>query len=489
MKRRKGKYILKAGVITALTLAAFTGCGDEEKKVDYNIEGFSEEIGESENPAQVGGKSGLTQFAEKEIWEETLQVKVGEFEWNGDLLDTHMTLNVDAQIMVPQTEQMSVVEVEEPELDAEYRERMAEKFFDSGNIYYGDATHLPKRELQEIQNYLDRGGKISVTPADYAFTTNVIAQKLEALYDALDHIEEASDIYTLVEQYTTDEYIGTYEGRMYRLIFAECPGNKNNLFQRRKQMTWSVKDLYEVCPEKYKEVDNLECSPWMLGDWVENQCVLSEEEALKEAESFVEGLGLDYPVHSCTFPLLWGTPPKYVTEESASEDWGVSGYVFCFDLGVDDTSFVSYGIEEDYGCFGEHEDGIAEYSMEARLQIYVTDQGVIKVIADNPMEITGISEGVELLPLDTVKSIMKETMNEQWEILAFSRGLYINCFDEMELIYFRISDKANPNKYSYVPVWRLGSVTRNPLKNKISIEIPVLINAIDGSFINFADET
>ena len=187
---------------------------------------------------------------------------------------------------------------------------------------------------------------------------------------------------------------------------------------------------------------------------------------------------------------MWGTPPQYVKEDSVADGWCINGYVFYFDLGVDVISFVNYGTEEEYYSFGENADKNAKYSMVARLQIYVTDKGVIKMVADNPVEIINISEDVKLLPLDTVKSIMKESASTHWDALSFwGNGGYGNCFDEMELLYFRISDKENPGRYSYVPAWRLGAVTRYPMSGKIRIDIPILINAIDGSFINFGDET
>lgn len=55
------------------------------------------------------------------------------------------------------------------------------------------------------------------------------------------------------------------------------------------------------------------CSPWMMGDWVENECRMSEEDAKREASLFAEKLGLDYPVASFIRPLLWGNPPEVIS--------------------------------------------------------------------------------------------------------------------------------------------------------------------------------
>lgn len=483
MERRK-KSRLKWSVLAVLTICFLSACG-EEKNVDYRIEGITEvPLSQVEN-----GQVGLAQFEEEEDWVETLEnIKRDEIisEWDGQLHDLTYDLDVNAQIILPDTEEMVVVEVEETAFDDTFKELMAEKLFDSEEVYYGDAAHLPKRDLQQIESYLAGGGVISNYSPDYKIERK---EEVAELYDILEHIEDAKETYTPVTEYTANEYIGTYEGLMYRLSFAERAGDINNEYRRVRQITWTVKDLYEVCPKEFKEVKNLVCSTWTLGNWVENQCAVSEEEALKEAKAFVEKLGLDYPVYSHSMPLLWGTPPEYVNENSASDDWGVNGYVFFFDLGVDGISFVDFGMEEDYAAFGRHNDKEIQYSMETRLQVYVTDAGVIRIIANNPMEITGVSEGVKLLPLDTVKDIMRVEIDAKWDVLLHKTEYSVNLLDSMELICFRISDKENPGKYSYVPVWRLAAVTRNVVTKEISISYALLINAIDGSFVNFDDET
>lgn len=470
------EMILTAGLI----LGFLTGCG-EEKKVDYSIEGITE----AEQPESEGGKSGLAQFEGAEDWKETLTVKIDETERNGETIDTVMDVRINVPITVPQVKQMSVVEVEVPEPDAEFKQTVAENIFEPGSIYYGDIAHLPRRELERMGDYLDRTFTLD---QESAMTSEEIVRKGAEYSAAINDTENVRETYTPVEEYTVNDYLGSYEGRMYRLVFAENPGDRWNYYRHVIQIFLVANDIYEVCPEKFKDQENLECSPWMEGDWAENDCGISEEEALETAKKFVEQLGLDYPVVSYTRPLLWGTMPAYVTEQSEAEDWGIDGYVFYFDLGVDDLSFVDYGVETDYSDLGMAADKITQYSMKSQLQVYVTEQGVIQMTASNPVEITGISEGVELLPLETIKDIMREAMNEYWEVLNVS-GFRSMTYDSMELIYFRVSNKEDPGQYSYVPAWRLGYVVKDTVSHQITIRKKVLINAIDGSFINFFDET
>lgn len=503
----KWTRILILALITTLTAALLTACG-EERTVDYTIGGIAEEQEEvqteekeegqeresagEEQAQSEGGKIGLAQFKGEEAWKDTWMIKIGEEEQDGEIVDIFADVRVDAKIIVPQTKQMSVVEVIETEFDAEYKERLAKTIFDSGEIYYGNAANLPKKDIEKLWPEYEAGAYIM---ADEPFHFEEWNNEWSDCYKAYENLENLKDTYTPAAEYSVNKYIGSYEDRLYRLTFLEDEEDRENVARYMKRITLEAKDLYEVCPEKFKEQENLACTPWMLGDRIENRCEISEKEALKEAKEFVDELGLDYMVFAFSRPLAWGNVPEVIsiTDTEETDDWGVNGYVFYFDLGLDDVSFVQYGIEDDYFDWtvntGENEEKV--YSLKSVLQIYITDTGIIKAVVDNPVEITSVSENVELLPLDTVKEIIKKETNTQWETFRFNVHYmyYPMDMNEMELIYFRIRDKDNPGKYSYVPAWRLASVLKEEASHGIDIRYPVLINAIDGTVIDFYDET
>ena len=470
MKKGIQTSLFKVGVISALAAGILTGCGSREERVDYAIDGITEK----EQPQREGGKSGLLQFEEEEMWKETCTLKVGESESEWGVSPIFEDIQVNANISVPQTQQVAVIEVEEPVFDAAYEKTLAENIFDSKEIYYGDIAHLPRKDLEKLQ-------------------PDQLTQEQKEILNHID-IANAGDIYTLADEYKVDEYIGSYAGILYHLSFAELAGERC----RQKQIIMTPQNLEEICPEKYRKQEDLACTPWMFGDWAENECRLSEDDAKKEARLFIENLGLDYSVISCTRPLIWGDSSEIydLTGVGESDTWGVNGYVFSFDLGIDDISFVDFGTEDDYGHYWYYgsewswlnidTEGNTQYSLNARLDIYITDQGIVRMVINNPMEITGVSEGVELLPLDTIKRMTKEIMEKQWKSLRFDYDT--KYFDEMELIYFRVQDKDNLRKYSYVPTWRLSSVTRDTAAHKITIRNPVFINAIDGSAVDYFNE-
>lgn len=118
--------------------------------------------------------------------------------------------------------------------------------------------------------------------------------------------------------------------------------------------------------------------------------------------------------------------------------------------------------------------------------------------AYNPIETLTISKGVDLLPLDAIKGIIMEQVSGQFERFRFkftdgaekfdrikqTEYEFVDLMDKMELIYFRVRNKADRGYYSYIPVWRLSGIHYASGK----IENQVLINAIDGSVIDFYDE-
>lgn len=406
---RKG---VSAVLLLCLSVNFAAGCKD--KTIDYDI-------GINTESMWNAGKSGVEQFADAPAWEEewTTENKKG---------DT-VTLKVDADIILPQTGQLSVVEVMEPAFDAAYKETVAKRIFGDEEVCY-------------------------------------------------------NDICTPVDTYTANEYLGNRDGVPYELSFSEWDADRSSL-RRIKTIKLAPKDVYQICPENLRETENLIYTAWPQRNTVENQCGISEEEARNTAQHFVDTLGLDYSVYAYSQPMVWAN-------NSLWDEWAANGYVFTFDFGVDEISFVSFGREEDYKNFyiKHSESDELEYSLNAQMKVYVTEAGVIAMTADNPMEKIRISERVKLLPLDTIERIMKAQLTQSLEAFRFNyspRG-DLN-FDEMELIYFRVRDKENPGYYSYVPAWRLSSASKAEEYHVISVRNPVLVNAMDGSVIDFYDET
>lgn len=471
---RKG---VSAVLLLCLSMNLAAGCKD--RTVDYDI-------GISTESTWKNGESGVEQFADILAWED---------EWTTEsTAGDAVTLKVDADISLPQTRQMSVVEVMEPVFDADYKETMAKRIFGSGEIYYNDIPHLPRKELEEKRSYYEMWYNAYAEPTE-EYTSKIIyssggenvhqkemEEKLKACEAAM---ADAKDTYTPVDIFTADAYLGNREGVPYELSFSEWDVDRSSL-RRIKTIKLAPKDVYQICPDNLRETEELIYTAWpQKRNPVENQCRISEEEAQQMAQCFIDTLELDYSIYAYSQPMVWANNTLW-------DDWTANGYVFTFDFGVDGVSFVSFGREEDYINFftNHNEEDELQYSLNAQMKVYVSDAGVIAMTADNPVETIQISESVELLSLDTIEGIMKDQLTKKLETFRFNYPLQGDLsFDDMQLIYFRVRDKKNAGSYSYVPAWRLSSASKEEEYHVMSVRNPVLINAMDGSVIDFYDET
>lgn len=478
MKYRRMVKVGCVGLVLGCVLNSLMGCSG--KTVDYDVDGVTENAQEERND----GKKGLKQFADAPAWQKELTTEIGK-------KGTTVTFQIEADISVPKAEQMYVLEVEEPEFDAAYKEKIAERVFGSEEIYYNDILHLPKEALEERYAYLEENSSAFRSMDDWE---EALAACEEAMENAA---EEAKDTYTIVDEFTGNEYLGMRDGIQYELNFVERT-NERDYYQivrrRTKEISLVPKNIRQVCPQEFRQSEDLYCKPgsFQISD---NQCSVSEEEAKKKAQDFVDTLDLDYSVCVYARPLLWCEGYDAITQkvlEIQAQDQVVNGYVFYYDLGIEDVSFVDLGAEESYLSLYNMKKDTEEtrYSMEARMEVYVTDAGVIQMKACNPLEITCMSRDVELLSLDTVLDIVEEQLTERAGRFRFnvSRSGEIIRMTGMDLIYFRVRDEKNPGAYSYVPAWRLASVERDDTEHTVKCLETALINAIDGSEIDLFNE-
>lgn len=477
MQRPKFTNIISMGSLVILGIGLLTGC-QEEREVDYVIDDIREETQAEEN-STISGKTNVLQFADTAQWNEiwTMENEEGET----------VTVKTEADISIPESEYMSVVEVEVPEFNADYKERIARRIYGSETVYYHDFDHLPKKELEEMYAYYEEW-------YDSAFDQEVKDGLKENMEECEAALENAKDTYTQVERYDANQYVGKYNGNMFLLEFHILNDVSMGMGKSYSQwINFYAMDNDTICPEAYDGYTSYMEHPYVNSekykDIAENECSLSEQEAEKMARQFLESLGMEYPVLAYSKPLLWGDD---TLSSDNCYDCPANGYVFQYEYGLDNVSFPSYGDEWEYDSRANYsgEDDEVQYSMCAQANIYVTEQGVIQMLVNNPVETTGVTERVELLPLDTIQEIMKEEIKTQYEndIVFIVTGNEV-MFTNMELIYFRVSDKSNSGHYSYIPAWRLsGQIGARELGNR-SIRNPVIINAIDGSVIHLYDET
>ena len=470
MLKRIGKCGLCVSIMMGLTMIFLAGCG-REKKIDYQIVG--EDI-EGISTDSDSGKSSVSQFAVETVWNENWTIS-GE---NGEEIE----VVVEAEVLLPETDTMSVVEVIVPGFDAEWKEGIVKTIFGDEEVYYNDLEHLPKRELEKI--YAEYEAR---SESDSEMERETAKQSMKK-YAKL--METASDTYTPAETFESNDYIGKINGATYELGFygIESVEGESNFIQ--KWILFHAVDEAELCPEKYKDYTKYMKHPYMTSDKYanigENGCELSEAEAEQMAKSFLEESGLEYPVLIEVNPLLWGDDTMDYTN---CYDWPANGYVFTYKYGIDGISFPDF--ESDFLVVGDdsYVSDASGYGRNAEANVYVTDRGIIGMYAYNPVETTEISENVKLLSLSSIREIMKEQIAVNYQEFNYDpnprsaeAGREL-LFTHLELVYFRVRDTQEPEYYSYIPVWRLGryKVDSSGVVDRDNIRNPVLINAIDGS--------
>lgn len=475
MSRKKRINILKWAALFTLAMGLLSGCG-KEKQIDYHLDGETQTL----QTESDGGKSAVSQFANETRWEESWNYEEGQEE-----LKVSVQVNVKADILLPDLKEMAVVEVTVPEFDANFKEQVAKTLFENADVYSNDVEHLPKKELEKIYGDYKRRYENAATEADRTELKAVLEY-----YEKL--LETAGDTYAVPETFEGREYIGEKNGITYELWFSNPYGGKDNWAMNAQYFVFNAINFEEYCPKGYADYTMYMAHPYMTCDRYtsvgENECALSLEDAEKQTRALLEELGLEYPVLAEVRPLMWGDDTMSSTN---IYDWPANGYVFRYEYGVDDISFVGFGAYYDYyEVTGAVEYIVGEpiaYSTASFAEIYVTDKGIIHLNVQSPVETASISESVELLPFDTIKSIFKEEMIDMYQNY---RGSYevVDNFTHLELIYFRVGDAGDRRTYSYIPAWRISEQLGDSVLKNWEIRSPGVVNAIDGSWINVRSE-
>lgn len=455
-----------AGAVVCLMAGLLWGCSDTGAEHDPG----------TEQDVQ-GENGGMEQFREAADWKETIEYTAAD--------GRKCTMEVDAEVRIPDVAAMSVVEVEETWIDTDFKKQLMDQFLEGSDIYYHDIPHFIREELEQLieeeegwvqalENDLELSGEMSVTDDVIESWQKDLDERRARLQQYWELYENAGDEYTPAEDLEScEEFIGYRDGVAYTISFPEegeyayisiLPGK---LFE----------GIPTYVPEELKSYNYRSCMEQTLEEGT-NRCNMSREDAQAMVEQWLAGCGRSHQQLIEVEDLVW-------TGINDTEDGGEDaitlreGYCFSYGTGVDGLAFRSFGSYTDYSDAGSFDVwGGAEYDLFESTRVYVDDAGVIGVIMNCPVTVTKITEQVELLPLSAIQNIMKHEITENsdqyhyedWEQRSYFRS------NSLELIYFRVKSDT-PGSYSYVPAWRLCN------ESEYNYDNPILVNAIDGSVI------
>ncbi|MCQ2416831.1 MAG: DUF6034 family protein [Oscillospiraceae bacterium] len=429
-------------------------------------------------------------------------------------------VHVDADVVLPDAEQFSVMRVRKMPLTQEFTDKVR-------NILIGDTPMFEARSLRQ-RIKADYEEMIAYYRQQIAEETD--PQNLKALNSDLANLEESynnapdtirpedypsdgklQSVRSLYESETANEYyqwameFNPNGERLYEMNLGEDdnhllftaennPDRGSSISYNRSPITWMRYDYLEktilepdMDVKKHRNLpENLlthrydvsaEWKP-IPGDGV----TISEEEAKAEAENLLGALGLtDFAFYE------GGLYPEMMQPESDCiyyrTDY-ILRYYRCYN-GI----FCTQSSGEKYESEYEYQFGVAQRKWEGEyIEIRVDDTGIVGFHYVSPLEINEtIVENASMKPFSEIK----ETFERMLPVTIAADGEEITVAAEITdiiLDYSRISEQDRFDTGLLVPVWSFIG-TRNQINNEgytILTENTTLmsINAIDGTIID-----
>lgn len=395
-----------------------------------------------------------------------------------------IAVQMNALVIVPAVEKMSVAEVKEFTFDKENIQMVAQGIF-GGSVSSYDEKNLPgdmlEKRLEEAKISLEadeREKKESErNPGAYS-DMEKMAENVETGRKEVKRLTELLESGSVAEdfvrepagQYQSDHYIGEQNGIEYLLNFkkeelvnGEGAGRRILFVPRREKDVW---------PEELKEMEMVERST------SSHKPEQGEEldKAQKAAEDFLKKAGFSDALCSSSDLLLWvGTPSDSSGKEAKTVQ---KGYRFIYVTGADGMAFRTLGAINEYSW---SEDTDNEYSGNTQIELDVTDAGVVSAEWTYPIITTSVTSNVQLLPFEDIKNVIRESMgkcadtfygdpDDKKEREKAEKEVLDVKVTRLRLGYFRLKDPSREGYYSYVPVWQANGIC--------------FVNAIDGTIID-----
>ena len=449
---KKSKIMLMLLIMTGI--AVLSACSSDGESSPGNEEGAQ----------RKESSASLSQFASEngEMWDDS---------WSTDTASgTSMGIRTNALIEVPELKQMSTVEVQKLDFNEENKKKVAEAIID-GELYYYDEEHLPVTQIRELLDTWQKNKRFKEVAEE--------AEERVKKYEKL--LKEAPDDFVKVEgDYKSDRYMGKRDGVQYYLDFDDTHDRTEgiSISSRHPYLSDGNHDV-RLRPDELKDEENVFYSSADIGLESENKCKVTKAEAEKTARELLQKAGFTDLIltEEQTLEWTWG-------DTNADEDernYRIDGWCFTFSSSAEDAPLSDY--VEFYDYFGNAVWDASEteatidprFSPDCSYTVDITDKGVISVDISNPIMILSSTPGVKLLPLDNIKTIIKDEIGGFLGFIQEKKKISNISFNRLTLGYYRMSDPEHKDQYTYVPAWRLWSNSGG--------DFSFVVNAMDGSVI------
>lgn len=517
MKKRLWYTHVGAGMIIASIL--LSGCQanpDSSIVVNKDMDNLIEEAQKNgESAVDIANIAGAYETYQTTLSDESLGV----------------TVNVDAKVDIPQTDQMSVFRVRQQKISQEFLDKVREELAGDQTLYDAGVTlsMRTRKDIEEeirflkseIENVKENSGdeeadyvkelqqdldalqeKYENTPSEIQWEGNESDGLLHSTAELMEK-EGGEDFYEW--EYSLNPNGEAYyaankgENNEYMSIFVQNNEDRGNCLRyRRGTRGYDFTAVAIVYPAG---LDDFHSGVWpadedwskeyvdsMLGDqselieFTDEPTTISEEEARATADTFMKNVGLDD-----TYKYYEGGLYSEIRDIRKGEDtsWGYRKvYIFRY-MRYADGAFVTFD------ATGKHEEGWngddyvkKDWPIEC-VEVRINDSGIVGFDYNAPLEVTEtVVNESNMKSFDEIKNSFEKMIlvtNAQ-EDSELESGVTVGI-NRVVLGYARISEADSYDTGLMVPVWDFVGKMTDGYGREFSGSV-MTINAIDGSIID-----
>lgn len=486
-----------------------TGCG--KSKVSY--EGGKKQ---SETTSTPGGQDTKTGSSTQDITKYPIAKTLGISQnWYEDSVDTvNCTQKVKAQIHIPDVSELGTVTVREHYLTKAEKKQICGELFDEGsvevNIARVPSKELYQHEVSRMEDVKSYRSEASQSGDDYWVDNEEKQINLELARKKrlAAKTKRMSQISRDPGDYHQDAYLGKVGETYGTITFQNNPKRNRNSWSYRvidatgfvSQGADPSKDMkksymvkingrklsHAIDWQSYRDQtedslfseDYLEYVDSM--NTLENQCQMSEEEAVGKALALCEKLGLSHMTTTSVSSMVFSIADQ---KEDSGYRQEKNGYVVT--LGHEIAGAASSNLLWTDG--NSIEDNLSDYQKGGdypleQVKVYLNDHGIVQVDCQGMMEEISADSVRSALSLKQIQETLRKNLSKVDTDRAHTMD-----WTSLSLEYQLIKDSRQKDQYMYLPVWILSHSEYQGYSDgeyQNSADQAICVNAIDGSTID-----
>ncbi|MCI9151040.1 MAG: hypothetical protein HFI42_11205 [Lachnospiraceae bacterium] len=507
----KRKQIISIGLITAML--AFTGCQKSPENSIVKNKDFDKMVDQAQG--EEGGVRDVADMTEYDTYQDSFSDE-----------SLGVTVQVDAKVDIPKTDQMSVTRVRQKEISQEFLDQVKEALMPGIDLWDGSMINAPTKssieeEIRDYKRYIEEveaefaAGEIDeesleVHRREYQESIDKLQQQYEAAPAEISLSEYPSDgklhaVSELLAQNPDNVYYlwqndlnpngtifygaGKEADGLFHSLYAQNNENYGNYLRYENRMD-DYQRLNSVTAHSPLGVEGMTGDIWKAseeprisveGEWDEMRAVenepaeLSMEEAQGKADALMRQLKLEE--YKCYDKDLYCQYRSF--EEGVLKYRNI--YVFQY-LRNQDGVFINNEGNSKLTDGWQGDDYVKREWPGESVLVYVNDSGIAGFYYLAPIEtVETVVEKSQMKSFEEIKDIFKQMIVVANASQGETADIHI---DRVTLRYTRISEENSFDTGLLVPVWdfegRLSLNTGRAEKNGSLLTI----NAIDGSVID-----